>query len=137
MRWSDIMPSPSSRMLRQFAGLWLLFFGTLAVWQGPVLGNTARAVIYSLLAGSIGLLGLLFPRAIRPVYRASFALTFPIGWFVSHLILSAVFFGIFTPIALIFRIIRRDALALKLSTEKESYWLPKASSDAGRYFSQY
>ena len=33
MRWSDIQFDPPRKVLRQFAGLWLLFFGGLALWE--------------------------------------------------------------------------------------------------------
>ena len=34
MQWSDIQFDPPRKTLRQFAGLWLVFFGGLALWQG-------------------------------------------------------------------------------------------------------
>ena len=34
MHWSDIPWKPSSRTLRQFAAIWIVFFGLLAVWHG-------------------------------------------------------------------------------------------------------
>ena len=33
MNWSDVTKPPSNRMLRQFAGLWLVVFGGLALWR--------------------------------------------------------------------------------------------------------
>ena len=33
MHWSDIQFDPPRKVLRQFAGLWLLFFGGLALWE--------------------------------------------------------------------------------------------------------
>ena len=39
MQWSDIQFHPPLKTLRQFAGLWLVFFGGLAAWQGIVLGT--------------------------------------------------------------------------------------------------
>ena len=33
MQWSDIPFDPSRKTLRQFAGLWLVFFGGMALWQ--------------------------------------------------------------------------------------------------------
>ena len=34
MNWSDLDFAPPARKLRQFAGLWLAFFSTLAAWHG-------------------------------------------------------------------------------------------------------
>jgi hypothetical protein len=137
MRWSDIMSPATPKMLRQFAGLWLVFFGALACWQGLFLGNATKGVVYAVLGTTLGSLGLLFPGTIGPVYRVSLVLAFPIGWLVSHVILAVVFIGVFIPLALIFRIMGRDVLALKLHREKETYWLPKPPFDASRYFDQF
>ena len=37
-------------------------------------------------------------------------LAFPIGWTVSQVMLAMMFFGLFTPIGLVFRLIGRDPL---------------------------
>ena len=42
MRWSDIQFDPPRKVLRQFAGLWLLFFGGLALWE--ILGRGRTGV---------------------------------------------------------------------------------------------
>ena len=38
MQWSDIQFSPPRKTLRQFAGLWMAFFGGFALWQWPGAG---------------------------------------------------------------------------------------------------
>jgi Saxitoxin biosynthesis operon protein SxtJ len=48
-------------------------------------------------------------------------LVFPIGWTISHAILGVVFYLIFSPAALLFRIIGRDALALTPRPNVASY----------------
>src|SRR5690348_7086669 len=63
--WGQIF-SPSRRTLRQFAGLWMLFFGGLAGWQGLVRGHWVAALVLAGLAVSVGALGLWKPRAVRP-----------------------------------------------------------------------
>ena len=49
MRWSDIQFDPPRKLLRQFAGLWLLFFGGLALWE--ILGR-GRSGYWRILAVS-------------------------------------------------------------------------------------
>ena len=39
MQWSDIPFQPDRKTLRQFAGLWLVFFGGMALWQALVRGG--------------------------------------------------------------------------------------------------
>ena len=45
MHWSDIPFDPSRTTLRQFAGLWLVFFGGMALWQALVRGHIGLASI--------------------------------------------------------------------------------------------
>jgi hypothetical protein len=52
--------------------------------------------------------------------------------------LLAMFFGLFTPIGLTFRLLGRDTLRRARRPELESYWEPKpASTDLRRYFKQF
>ncbi len=46
----------------------------------------------------------------RWVYIGWMILAFPIGWTVSQVMLAVMFFGLFTPIGLVFRLIGRDPL---------------------------
>lgn len=128
MNWSDIDLRPDARKLRQFAAIWLLFFGVLAFLRH----SHAFA-----LAAALGLIGLALPAAMRPVFIAATLVTFPIGWFVSRLVLAALFYLVFTPMAILFRIAGRDALRLRRRNET-SYWLPKRiAEDERQYFRQF
>jgi hypothetical protein len=138
MQWSDIQFRPDARMLRQFAGLWLACFGGLAVWEGLARGHAAAAVILGIMALAVGLLGLLQPLAVRPIYVGWMVLAFPIGWIVSQAILALMFYGMFTPIGLVFRLIGRDPLHRTRQPELATYWAPKATpTDARRYLKQF
>src|SRR5262245_26479209 len=101
MQWSDISFAPPSRILRQFAGLWLIFFGGLACWQGFLEGNQTAALVLAALALAVGPLGLLRPQAVRPLFVAWMVLAFPIGWAVSRVLLAFLYYGIFTPVGLV------------------------------------
>src|SRR3954454_5391729 len=138
MRWSDIPFDPPARTLRQFAGLWLACFGGLAAWEWLARHHAGRALAFAALALTLGPLGLARPRLLRPVYVAWMILAFPIGWAVSQLILAILFFGLFTPIGLVFRIISRDPLHRARRPALETYWTPKATpADPRRYFKQF
>jgi Saxitoxin biosynthesis operon protein SxtJ len=138
MRWSDIQFDPPCKVLRQFAGLCLLIFGGLALWEIFGRGRTGVGTGFALLALAIGPVGLFRPEWIRFVYVGWMILAFPIGWTVSQIILLVMFFGLFTPIGLIFRLLGRDTLLRTRRPELETYWKPKPSSpDLRRYFKQF
>jgi hypothetical protein len=138
MRWSDIQLDPPRKTLRQFAGLWLVFFGGLALWELLGRGRTGLAAVFALLAVTIGPLGLTRPQSVRLIYVGWMVLAFPIGWTISQVMLAVIFFGLFAPIGLVFRLLGRDPLQRTRHSELESYWAPKpASADVGRYFKQF
>lgn len=136
MRWSDIPRSPPQRTLRQFAVLCLVVFGCLSLWQGWVRGNLALSALFAAAALSLGVLGLVRPQAVRWIYVGWMMAAFPIGWTISKLLLMLVFFGVLTPLAIVFRLAGRDAL-LRRRQQCESYWVEKRSPASVRsYFRQ-
>jgi hypothetical protein len=138
MHWSDIPFDPPRNTLRQFAVLWLIFCGGMALWQGLARSHFGQAIIFGLLAVTIGPLGWIRPDWMRWVYVGWMVLAFPIGWTVSQVMLVVMFFGLFTPIGLVFRLIGRDPLHRARSPERNSYWSPKpAPADLRRYFKQF
>jgi hypothetical protein len=132
----DVSITP--RMLRQFAGLWLAFFTALACWQWFGRDRVVLALACVALALVVGPLGLARPLAIRPLFSGLLWATRPIGWVVSHVNMAAVYYGLFTPMAFVFRLIGRDALTLRPQPRQESYWTVKPmSTDLRGYFRQF
>src|SRR5688572_23018441 len=130
MQWSEVIKPPSDRMLRQFAGLSLVIFGGIAAWRaysGTVDDWTIGWAVAAVLIGGVGL-GV--PRAIRPVYQGWMIVAFPIGWTVSKVVLGAMLYLVFTPVALVFRLMGRDALTLR-PKPSTSYWQPKPGAKSG------
>jgi hypothetical protein len=137
MQWSDIPFRPSTRILRQFAGLWILFFGGLAGWHAGVRGNLRLAAALAALAVVVGGVGLIRPQTVRWIYVGWMILVFPIGWTVSRLLLAGLYYGLITPIGLVQRLMGRDALQLRFR-ERQTYWMDKPSpTDPRSYFRQF
>jgi hypothetical protein len=64
--------------------------------------------------------------------------TFPIGWTGSRLLLACLYYGIFTPVGLIFKLIGRDALARRSRPGQLTYWESKPmSADMRSYLRQF
>lgn len=128
---------PTDRMLRQFAGAWLLVFSGLAANQWLTRGHPRAAIALAGIALVIGVAGLLRPRLVRWLFVGATVLAFPIGWVVSQVMLVVLFIGVVTPVALLFKVRGRDRLARKRSAQS-SYWKPKtAMEDMRRYLRQY
>ena len=126
----------SSRVLRQFAGLWLLLFGSMAVLQW-LDGATTRATILAIVAVLIALPGLLRPQSIAIAFHVAMAVAMPIGWVISHALLALTYYILFAPLALVFRLMGRDVLARKRRPAATTYWTAKEQpSDPDRYLRQ-
>jgi hypothetical protein len=136
MNWTDVTAAPPPRKLREFAGLFLLFFVGIAAWRawhGVVDGRTDALAVLGLVVGGIGLT---HPPSIRLVYTGWMIVTFPIGWAVSRLMLAVLFYLVFTPMAFVFRLMGRDALRLK-RRQAGSYWTTRpAAGSVKEYFRQ-
>lgn len=138
MQWSDLPLNPSTRTLRQFAGLWILFIGGSAIWQYAVHARTQLGLVLGLLALSVGPAGLVFPRMLRPLFIAWLTLAFPIGWVVSRVVLMVLFWGVITPVAVVSRLFGRDVLKLRRQREITTYWTAKERpTDVRSYFRQF
>jgi hypothetical protein len=124
-------------MLRQFAGLWLLFFGFMAAWQAA-LERPMLAMALAVLAVTIGGLGLLRPQTVRPIFVGWMVLAFPIGWVLSRVLLALLFYGLFTPMGVVFKAIGRDPLRRRPQPARDTYWDPKpAPANVRNYFHQF
>ena len=136
MNWTDVTRSPSPRTLRQFAGLCLIVFGSLAawrVWRGVV---DVRTEALGAAAVLVGVAGLARPALVRWLYTGWMIVAFPIGWTVSRVVLGVIFYGVFMPVGVLFRLMRRDALRVRRS-DARSYWTAKAGpANVHSYFRQ-
>jgi hypothetical protein len=130
-----INTKPGNRQLRQFGLLCIVLLPMIAwVWGGSSSTIGAAAMI----GAGLGLLGILAPKALKPVFVGLVLISFPIGLIIGELILLMIFVGVFLPMALLFRIIGRDVLHRRMTAESETFWVPRsAPSNVRRYFQQY
>ena len=138
MQWSDIPRNPARVVLRQFSAIWIAFFGALAFWHGFLNERTELAWGLAITAVVVGAAGLMHPPLVRWLFVGWTMAVFPIGWLVSRLVLAVLFYGLFTPVAMIFRLMGRDALGLKRHLGTGTYWQKKPTvTDVTRYFQQF
>jgi hypothetical protein len=129
---------PSPRALRQFAALFLVFFGVAGYLILRRSGSTEAATVIWGVALLVGLLGFARPAAIRLVYVGMAYLAFPIGWIVSHIMLAIVLYLVLTPVGLVLRLTGKDPLVRGFDPEASSYWTPhRRPATIDRYFRQF
>jgi len=137
MHWSEVTARPSPRTLRQFAVLFLIVFVVMAglrVWRGDTGATTTALGVAGMV---VGVLGLVRPEAIRYLYTGWMIAAFPICWTISRIIVTALYFLVFTPFAFAFRFFGRDALQLRRDTRK-TYWMTTGGAEPPeRYYGQF
>ena len=135
---------PSDRQLRQFSSICLValpflgwFFGgpeTSAEWQ-PF--HTKLVGSLAALGAAIACVGWVFPQLIKPLFVGLSVVLFPVGMVACELMLLLIYGIAFVPMALVFRLIGRDALERTIDRDAKSYWQAKAQpKDASSYFRQ-
>ncbi len=138
MTIADFNLKPSARMLREFGIIALFGFGLV----GGLVGWKWDAWMVSYVLWGLGvvsiLLGLVQPRLLLPLYMILMVVAFPIGFVISNVILLVLYFGLFTPMALVFRMVGRDTMHRKFDPEAGSYWVERTDSKpVAQRFKQY
>ena len=113
---------PSEKMLRQFGWISLAGFGIFASIAWFKFGSQPVTIAFAALAVLAPAVGMIQPRLLKFLYIGLSLITFPIGFVVSNLVLLLIFLLVFTPLALIFRLIGRDELRLRLDRTAPTYW---------------
>ena len=128
---------PTAKQLRQFAGIWFpLFCAVLGFLLIRSAGLRPAYIVWT--CGIVlGLIGMAWPPAIRPVFVGLMVITYPIGWVVSHVVLAIAYYLILTPVGLALRALGKDPLD-KGKIRRNTYWQPrKPPESVTRYFRQY
>ena len=89
--------------------------------------NKEAYQLIAIIASIFIVIGFILPILLKPIYFVWMIFAAILGWVMTRVILSLVFYLIITPIGLITRIIGEDFLALK-KMNLDSYWNHRDSS---------
>jgi len=92
----------------------------------------AAAVLFAVL-------GLILPRALKPLYVLWMTFAFYLSMVMTYVILTVFFYLIMSPVALIMRLFGKDLLSRKFPGNKKSYWVEsnRYDDDIERYTKPY
>lgn len=76
-------------------------------------------------------LGAVYPGSLKYVYKFWMGLAFTLGWMVSRILLSIIYYAVMTPIGLLMRLFGRNPLDPHPHKANDSFWI----SRSGRAFS--
>ncbi len=77
--------------------------------------------------------GMFLPESLKQAYRIWMAVAFAIGWLISRMILSILFYFVLTPVGFIARIFDKEFLDTDFRKKRESYWIPKTANKKINY----
>ncbi len=117
----DIVKIRSTRKeLREFGftiGVALIVLAGLALWRGK--SSSACLFISGLIFTGFGAA---LPAVLKPLQKAWMAFSVVIGFFMSRVVLAALFYGIMTPLGLLTKCLGKDILDQRISKGRASYW---------------
>ena len=108
---------------RTFGFFFTFIFATAAAYF-YYSANTSWAYVFILAASLFMLVTLIKSDALLPVNKLWMRFGLLLGMIVSPIVLGLIFFGLFTPIAMLMRLSGRDELRLKF-TQKGSHWISR------------
>ena len=113
----------TKKELRSFGITVGIVFGVLAFalwWQGK-----ANFIYFAAISIVLVVLGLIFSAVLKPIQKIWMGFALIIGYFMTRVILSVLFYLILTPLSLISRIRGKDFLNLKIDKNAASYWIKR------------
>jgi hypothetical protein len=116
----DSVPLPSNR---SFGALFVVVFALIGVYSWWNAG-TFFPWAFGLSALTL-IVTVVRPAWLTPANRAWMKLAEILHRIVSPIVLGVMFFGIFTPVAFLMRLVGRDAMARKFDTSARSYWIER------------
>ena len=116
--------------LRSFGitiGVVLGILAGLLWWKGKDTYN-----IFIMLSLAFIFFGLVLPAALKPLQKAWMAFAVIMGWFMTRVILSVLFYLVFTFIGGFSRLFGKKFLDLKMDDSQKSYWISRKNKPLNR-----
>lgn len=120
---------PTAKDFRSFGLLMGGVFLIVAIWP-LVIHEESIQVWASLIAGVFGSMGMLFPKGLAPVYRVWMRIGEKLGWINSRILLSLLFFGMFTPMGLVMRLLGKRPIQPGYDPKASTYRILKKARAA-------
>ena len=122
--------SGDRKTLRSFGLLMAIalgVIGSIVLWRG------GEAWIWLWILAALFLVAALaLPHALAPVHKFWMGLAIPLGWLMTRLILTLVYFVAITPIGLVGRLFGKSFLEQKIDRSLASYWEPREDRSRGK-----
>jgi len=104
-------------------GIFLLIVAGFLFWkQRPSFPYFAYA------GGGFVFLGLISPMLLKPIYKVWMSFAVVMGFIMTRVILTILFFGLFTPISIFAKIFGKDLLEERWDKNATTYWVKRPTT---------
>lgn len=80
---------------------------------------------FAYIGGGLMLAGLFLPMLLKPIYKVWMSFAVVMGFIMTRVILTVIYFGMFTPIALAVKLLGKDLLDEKWDKNAGTYWVKR------------
>ena len=116
--------------LRKFGitiGIALGILGGLFLWRAKEF-----YFYFFILSAAFFSFGIIVPALLKPIYKIWMTLAMLLGWLMTRIILSVLFYLVFTPIGLLARLFGKDFLNSNSNRNADSHWILKGTAKPER-----
>lgn len=106
--------------LRKFGitiGIFLLVIAGLLFWK-----QRPSFPYFAYTGGGFALLGLAVPIVLKPIYKVWMSFAVVMGFIMTRIILTVLYFGMFTPISWLTKLLGKDLLDERWDKNATTYW---------------
>jgi hypothetical protein len=84
--------------------------------------DKSSAIYFAVIGGLLFITGIIFPQILRPLNKIWMGLAIVLGFFMSRLILTILFYIVLTPISFIAKLVGKRFMILKYDKSVKTYW---------------
>ena len=110
----------STKELRSFGLSVGGVFGVIGLWPMVIHGASVRPWAVGL-GGLLIACGSLIPRVLAPVHKGWMWIGHILGWVNTRILLGLVFYGLITPIGMVFRLMGKETMRQAFSEDASTY----------------
>jgi hypothetical protein len=112
-----------TKELRKFGltiGFFLLVLAGFLFWK-----QRPSFTYFAYVGGGFALVGLAMPILLKPTYKLWMSFAVIMGFIMTRVILTILFFGVFTPMSLVTKLLGKDLLNERWDKKATTYWVKR------------
>ena len=127
----------SNRKLKQFAYLVGIILLAISLWFYFRHENRDWIYMTGIISIILILTGRIQAKILNGLYKIWMGIAIILGWFVSRILISIIFYMALTPISLLGRLFRKKWMDIDYSKKSDSYWIAKDEKKSIDYEKMY